>query len=34
MSETAVVVLTFVVSYGLIAGYAAYLLWRRQKTGS
>ncbi len=34
MSDGAIVILTFVVSYGLIVGYTAYLLRRRRKTGT
>jgi hypothetical protein len=33
MSETVVVVATYLVSYGLIGGYAASLYLRRRRTG-
>lgn len=33
MSDTAVVVVTFILSYGLIAGYAVYLHLQKRKTG-
>jgi len=33
MSDTAVVVVTFVASYALIAGYAVYLHLRSRSTG-
>ena len=34
MSDTVVVAVTFVVSYGLIAGYAVYLHVRSRSAGS